>query len=197
MKKIVIGSLVAGILMFIWQFVTWGAANLHERSQQYTDKQDAIMSFLNSQNLEEGGYIMPTISRESKKEEWEAKMKEMEGKPWASIQYHKEYHGSMGMRIARSFLIDFLTMLLFCWIIRRLNFPSFTTILTASLVTGLIVFFNAWYTHFIWYETADIWAHFGDAIISWGLVGLWLGWWFTRGRDRVVAEERVTDRRTV
>lgn len=50
----------------------------------------------------------------------------------------------------------------------------------ASLITGLIVFFNAPYMMNIWYKTFDIMAHLADAIISWGLCGLWLGWYLSR-----------------
>ena len=73
-----------------------------------------------------------------------------------------------------------LIIFLFCWIAQRLQPFNFGTVFTASVITGLIVFFNAHYTHFIWYETFDMWAHFLDAIVCWGLAGLWLGWYLTR-----------------
>ena len=188
MNKIVIGSIVGGILIFLWQFLSWGAVNFHEPAQRYTDKQDAIMGFLNSQNLEEGGYIMPSLPKTASQEEWKTMMKETEGKPWASIQYHKEMKHNMTMNIIRALLVDILTVYLLCWILRRFNILTFTNVLIASLLTGLIVFLNAPYTHYIWYQDADIWAHLGDAVVSWGLVGLWLGWWLTRRRDTVVRE---------
>jgi hypothetical protein len=42
------------------------------------------------------------------------------------------------------------------------------------------VFINVPYSVHIWYPKADIWAYFLDAVISWALVGIWLGWWLGR-----------------
>jgi hypothetical protein len=32
----------------------------------------------------------------------------------------------------------------------------------------------------IWYPMFDIRAYLIDAVVSWGLVGIWLGWWMNR-----------------
>lgn len=66
-----------------------------------------------------------------------------------------------------------------------MNAASFSTIITSALVVGLIVFLNAPYTGAIWYESFDIWAYLADAIVSWGLVGLWLAWWMRRERTEM------------
>ncbi len=185
MKKILIASLVGGIILFICQFLSWALFNLHESTQQYTEKQDAIMSFLNSQQLEEGGYYLPNVPKNAGQDEREAMMKTSEGKPWATIQYHKTMNMSMTINVARALIIDILTVFLFCWLVRRFGKLSFSTILTASLIVGMIVFLNAPYTNYIWYQTFDVWIHLVDALVGWGLVGIWLGWWMTRGRDEV------------
>ena len=61
MKKTIVAALVGGIIIFIWQFLSFALINFHKPAQNYTDKQDAIMTFLNSQQLPEGGYILPNI----------------------------------------------------------------------------------------------------------------------------------------
>ncbi|HZF64047.1 MAG TPA: hypothetical protein VEZ55_06180 [Chitinophagaceae bacterium] len=180
MKQTLIAAIVGGIILFIWQFLSWSLINLHQGVQQYTSKQDEIMNFLNNQQLPEGGYILPTVTENASMDEWNEMMKKAEGKPWASIQYHKALKTNMGLNMIRGLIIDILTVWLFCWILARLQLPSFTTIVITSLLTGLIIFFNVPYTNFIWYENFDIWAHLLDAIVSWGLCGLWLAWWFSR-----------------
>jgi hypothetical protein len=67
-----------------------------------------------------------------------------------------------------------------CWIFAKITKGSFGTYLIASLIVGLIAFTNGPYTGHIWYPKHDISAYFVDAIASWGLVGLWLGWWMNR-----------------
>ena len=53
-------------------------------------------------------------------------------------------------------------------------------VLMACLFTGLIVFINEPYNQFIWYKIFDVRAHLIDALASWGLCGIWLGWWMGR-----------------
>jgi hypothetical protein len=181
MNKTLIGAIVGGIIIFIWQFLSFALVNFHKPAQNYTPKQDAIMTALNSQNLEEGGYIMPGVPEGTSMDDHEKMMKDMEGKPWATVQYHKSYENDMIMNMIRGLLVDIVLVYLFCWLVGRMGMPTAGTIITSAIFTGLIVFFNAPYTGHIWYKTFDIWAHFMDAIVSWGLTGLWLSWWLRRG----------------
>lgn len=182
MKKLLIASIVGGLIIFIWQFLSFAAVNLHKPAQQYTDKQDAIMSVLSSQNLPEGGYVLPSMPEGATMEQHQAFIKEQEGKPWATIQYHNKLETNMVMNMVRGFIINIIIVYLFCWMIRRMKVQSMGNIVAAALVVGLIGFLNQPYTGFIWYKTFDIWAYFFDAIVSWGLTGIWLGWWLSRGR---------------
>ncbi|HEY0355365.1 MAG TPA: hypothetical protein VGC29_04125 [Flavisolibacter sp.] len=184
MKNILIGALVGGLIIFIWQFLSFAAVNLHEPSQKYTEKEQAILDFLASQNLEEGGYIIPNIPPGASKEEREAKMKAGEGKPWASIQYHQTMENNMVMNMIRGFIVNVIVVYLFCWLMMRMRTPNFSTIFASALVVGLIIFMNAPYVGFIWNESFDIWAYFLDYVVSWGLVGLWLGWFLTRNQSK-------------
>ena len=181
MKKSLIGAIVGGIIIFIWQFLSWTLINLHQPAQQYTEKQEAVMAVLNS-NLEEGGYYMPAIPENSSLADHEKAMTESMGKPWATIQYHKALEDNMTMNMVRGLLVNIIIVWLACWIFLRLHKPTFSTILTASLFIGLIVFLNSAYTMHIWYQTFDLWAHFVDSILSWGVCGFWLAWWLRRNK---------------
>jgi len=185
MKKTIIGALVGGLIIFIWQFLSFALINFHKPAQNYTDKQDAILSYLNSQQLAEGGYIMPNLPESATMDDHEQLMKTATGKPWAIVQYHASQENNMVMNMIRGFLVNVVIVLLFCWLLRQLNAPAFSTIVTSALVVGLIVFLNAPYTGFIWYKNFDIWASLADAIVSWGLTGIWLAWWLRRGSTGV------------
>jgi hypothetical protein len=196
MKKSLIAALVGGVIIFIWQFISWGAANLHGKAQQYTPKQEAIMSFLQSQQLEEGGYMMPSLPRTASSAEWTALMESSDGKPWMSVQVHNSMQNNMVMNMVRSLIVNVLTVALLCWVLVRLQAPTSRTIFLASLFTGLIVFFNAPYTGIIWYSGFDIWAHLADAVVSWGACGLWLAWWLRRDAS-LLSSVRVENRTRV
>lgn len=182
MKKMIIGAIVGGIILFAWQFMTWGALNLHEAQQKYTPKQDSILSYLNSQFSEDGAYMMPTFAPGTSREVMEKEMKAMEGKPWAQVVYHKSMPGmsKMFMNMGRNLLVNIFIIWLLCWLLVKIPSPSFATVFIGTLGTGLIVFLHAPYTMHIWYGSFDLMAHFIDALVSWGIAGLWLGWWLRR-----------------
>jgi hypothetical protein len=182
MKKTIVGAIVGGIILFIWQFLTWGALNFHEAQQKYTPKQDSVLAYLNSQFSEDGGYMMPNFKPGASKEEIEKQMKDMEGKPWVILSYHKSKPGMnvMFMNMARSLAVDILVVWLLCWLLVKIPSPSFGTVFLGTIGTGLIVFLNMPYTLHIWYGSFDLMAHFTDALVAWGVTGLWLGWWLTR-----------------
>uniref|UniRef100_UPI003F6A21F7 hypothetical protein n=1 Tax=Sediminibacterium sp. TaxID=1917865 RepID=UPI003F6A21F7 len=60
MKKNIIASIVGGVLLFMWQFLSWTAINLHSPSQQYSAKQDTILAILKTHLDKEGGYYLPS-----------------------------------------------------------------------------------------------------------------------------------------
>ena len=61
MKKLIIASIVGGIIMFAWQFLSWPVLNLHKAANRYTANQDAILAALNTNLPEEGGYMVPAL----------------------------------------------------------------------------------------------------------------------------------------
>lgn len=180
MKKNLIGAIVAGLILFVWQTLSWPILNLHGKTLQYTPKQDTVMAHLNEWFSEEGGYIIPSVAPGSSMEDMEKVTQQSIGKPWAQILYHKSFEYNMAGSMIRGLLTNIVLMLLFCWILSKFGTNSFTTTLTASVFTGLIAFTNIVYTQHIWYQSLDLYAHLTDAIVGWGAAGLWLGWWMNR-----------------
>ena len=183
MKKSLIGAIVGGFLIFIWQTLSWTMLNLHQPTQIYTAKQDSIMKFLNANFDKDGGYLLPTFPAGTSMEEANKNGEKNLGKPWASIQYHQSFNLSMNdmyMNMFRGLVATIFMVWLLCWILGKWNKIGFVNVLMACLFTGLIVFINEPYNQFIWYKIFDVRAHLIDALASWGLCGIWLGWWIGR-----------------
>lgn len=178
MKKLLVASIVGGIIIFFWQFLSWTLLNLHRPMQQYTPNQDKIMEFL-EQNLEEGFYYLPGTPDGASQEEQQKLMESSMGKPWAQIYYHKSMDASMGMSMARGAVADILAVLLLTWMLLKMGNASFQTIFLSSVAVGLIGYIIGDYTQSVWFQVKTI-PDLIDAIVQWGLVGLWLGWWLRR-----------------
>lgn len=180
MKKTIIGALVGGIILFMWQFLSWTALDLHRPAQDYTPKQDSILNFLSANLEKEGGYFLPTAPKGTSFEDMEKITNSHIGKPWATIQYHANLEYNMGTSMARAFAVNILLAWLVCWILGKFAHNNFTTTLTACLIVGFIVYLNGAYTSHVWYHLFDIRAFLIDAIAMWGVTGIWLGWWLNR-----------------
>lgn len=179
MNKQLIGTLVAGLILFIWQFISWNVMNLHQAEMQYTPKQDQIMEALTQLDLEEGHYFVPTVPPGSSMEDQEKLMESMVGKPWATVSYHQAFEVNMGMNMTRGFLLDLVSAFLLIWVLMKFRENNFMTSLLASLAVGSIGYLTIPYLHQVWMET-DSTGYLIDTVVQWGLVGAWLGWWLNR-----------------
>ena len=177
-KKLWIGAIVAAIIIFIWQFLAWSVINLHQDTTKHTPNQDVIMKVL-EENLEEGQYFLPNLPPSASESEKHEYMQQLTGKPWAQINYHNSMSDDMGMNMFRGFVTDFIAALLLCWILLNFSNLTFAKTLLTSLAVGFIGFLTVNYINAIWFKTGVLTALI-DALILWGLVGIWLGWWLNR-----------------
>ncbi len=182
MKKHLIGTLVGGLILFVWQFLSWAMLGVHQSEFGHTPNQDRILEFL-SENLEaEGSYMLPMPPPGTPMSEEQKFMEPYVGKPWAHITYHKSMSMEMGPSMLRGFAANLLAVWLLVWLM--LQFPQLTLGLAVrvSLVAGTIGYLTISYLNSIWFETSSL-AYLLDTLVAWGLTGLWLGWWLTRQRS--------------
>ncbi|MGB4959272.1 MAG: hypothetical protein WBO36_07340 [Saprospiraceae bacterium] len=178
-SKMIIGALVGGLLIFIWQFLSWSMLNLHGSNQQYTPNQDAILECL-STNLPEGGsYFMPNVPPGTPTEDHQKIMESSIGKPWAIVSYHKSFNMSMGMNMTRGFLADVVAVFLLCWLLGQMTSVSMQKSIMLSIAVGMIGYLTTSYTNAVWFEVNSM-PELIDALVSWGLCGAWLGFWLKR-----------------
>lgn len=183
MKKTIIAAIVGGIIIFLWQFLSWAALNLHKAANNYTPNNAALMSAIEANLPKEGGYMLPGLPDNATREDHEKLMKEANGKPWATVQYHKSMESGVDVmmkNMARGLVVDIIMVWLFCWILGRMTPLTFGNIFIASICMGFITFFNTAYTGSIWYKLFDIMAYFTDSMVSWAVCGIWLGWYLQK-----------------
>jgi hypothetical protein len=182
MTKTIIGSIVGGIILFFWQFLSHTILNLHKGAEQYTPKQDSIMAYLKAQDLAPGHYLLPMLPEGASMEDYASFAEACEGKPWARLSYYAERSGDMATPMIRGLLTNILMVALVIWLLGKMAKPSLVDILLGSLVIGLSGFMNFPYTSHIWYPAGNIRADLIDAVVMWLGLGLWLGWWLRRGQ---------------
>ncbi|HPH85047.1 MAG TPA: hypothetical protein PLC48_06280 [Ferruginibacter sp.] len=182
MKKIFLGSLVGAILLFGWQSLSWTVLGIHEKAMSYTPAQDSLLNTLSNTLKQEGQYILPTLPPNSSGEDYEKLSKSIEGKPWAMVTYHETHHNDMLMNMIRGFLTCFVCVWLCCVIIGRQQSKGFYNGFSTALIFGLVSFLFVWYIGHIWMGIGwyVLKGEMIDALVGWGLSGIWLGWWYSR-----------------
>ena len=186
MKKLLIGSLVGAVIYFFWGFISWAVLPIHLHTVSYTPAQDTLLQIMADAHMTDGAYSMPMADNrnvsgfDSKyREETERVMKESKGKPMASIYYLEDGYK---MNIPRGFLFDFIAVLAACIIL----VPAFSTTNSFfqrwwfTLLIGLIVsvcgpLVNYNWMSMPWNFTVDM---VFDYLLSWGVTGVWLAWYF-------------------
>ena len=109
-------------------------------------------------------------------------VKQRDGKPFAGIVYVQNFESGMTKPIIRGFLIDLVLVVLMISILVRGGLPSYTGIVTGCIAVGLFTFLWQPYMELNLFQIpwSAIQGHLIDAIVAWGLCGLWLGWWLRR-----------------
>lgn len=176
--KTIIGALVGAILLFVWQFISWAAVNIHSGEQQYTKHQDSILSVL-ADKLEDGTYYLPNVPAGTDQATTEQFMKDAVGKPWAVVSYHKSMDMNMSMNMIRAFVADLLAVIFLIMLLMQVRELNFLKSLCFAISIGLIGFLSVTYLNTIWFKT-HAWAALLDVFAAWGMVGAWLGWWLNR-----------------
>ena len=177
MQKLIIGSLVGGLILFIWQFLSYSTFDLHYNQMAYTPNQDEIMSCLDGK-ISEGEYYM--IRAPKGDMEGQARvMEERLGQPWAAIQYHDSMENTFFSNLGRAFVINTLSIFFLSWIMLKMVDLTMKDAIITSVMVGLIGYFTINYLDTIWFKTDSI-PDLLDAIIPWALTGAWLGWWLRR-----------------
>ena len=179
MKTKIIAALVGGVILWLWQFMSWSMLNIHGSSNQYTPSQDAILQNLKDVNLKQGTYFLPTAPPGTSMEDREALYEKSVGKPWASLHYQESLEMTMGMNMFRGFVVNVLAVFFLCYILVGDPNLSFQKVITSSILVGLIGYLTISYLGTIWFKMDSI-PYLIDSVVQWGLCGAWLGWFLTR-----------------
>ena len=187
-----IGSLVGGIIFFLWSFLAWTVLPMHLHTVMYTPAQDSILKVLAESGMESGVYSMPMVDNrnvhsmmdEKYREECQKMMEANKGKPMATVTYLKEGMKFDGSTLFLGFLYEFIAVLAVCILLA----PAFAS--TSSffgrwwlvLLVGLVITMSGpMISHNFmgtpWDFTLDMIV---DTFANWGIVGLWLAWYFRK-----------------
>ena len=179
MKKLLIGGLVGGLVLFFWQFLSWSLINIHASEMQYSPNQDEVLACLQGK-LEPGNtYMMPNVPPGTPQADHQSSMNDYMGKPWAKISYRDNLNMDMGTNMFRGFVVNFLAALILTWLLMQFKELTMMKSILACLAVGAIGWLTVNYIDSIWFETKTI-AALIDVAVCYSIMGAFLGWWINR-----------------
>ena len=191
MKKILIGSLVGAVILFVWSAVSWMMLPIHLHSFHYTPAQDSILNVLKNSGLATGAYMLPMAdNREASAfdSEYQKKSEELMhscvGKPAASIFYVSSVHDMTAMHFIKGFLYNFIAMFCACMLLSlayQSNASFFMRWWMVMLIAIIYIMQGPMSGHnWMWEPWHYTKGFIYDAFIGWGLSGLWLAKYLKR-----------------
>jgi len=178
MKKLLVGGLVGGLILFIWQFLSYGLLDLHYTQMAYTPAQEEIMEVLEAQNLEDGEYYMMRAPKGDQVKQNQL-MEDRKGLPWAMIQYHNNLEHPFASNAIRALVMNTIAVLILCWILMQFAEITMRSAIVTAIGAGAITYCTAHYLDAIWFSSNSL-PDLIDAVVPWILIGGWLGWWLRR-----------------
>ena len=187
MKKMTIAVLIGAIIMFLYQALSWMALPVHDNAFKFAPSQDSVLQDMSG--MEEGVYSLPMKSADATKAEEHEFQETRVGKPWAVLFYHPSMEMNMGKTMAIWFLINFVPVWMFVWILVIGNVAGMRRVVMLSLVVAVIIIFNQHLMNMNWfsYPMHFLTGEMADTLISWLLVGCWVGWFLNRGNQQASA----------
>jgi len=129
MKQIIIGGVVGGILLFVWQFATWMFLGIHDQEQEpLLDNEAAVVTAL--QGTERGVYWIPGLKQEHhedpESDEYKAWEKKYESGPRAFVVYDPDGAKPMDARsMAMGGGVAILIGLVSAWLLKKASISGF------------------------------------------------------------------------
>jgi hypothetical protein len=175
MRTRIVAVAVTGTILFLWQFLSFAALDLHGGESGYTDRQDNLLETLAAE-LKPGNYLLPQATPG---EDQQAFLEKAHGRPWARIEYHAALDTGMTLPMIRSFVADLLAAWLLVWLLLQRPAVTIGHAVMTSLAVGGISFLTIPYLDSSWFDN-DSAPFLMDWFAQWGAAGLWLGWWLGR-----------------
>ena len=181
-KKILLGGLVGGVVIFVVLSIWHMATGLGDTGMQSLPNDDAVMAVMRASIHEPGLYFFPgmNMSKSLTKEQQKAEMDRYNARaaqgPAGLMVIHpegEEFH--FGKLLVNEFLLDVACGLLAAWILGfAASGTSYGARVLIVFLVGLAASLGTDVQYWNWYEfpTAYTLAHMGGFVVSYAAAGL-------------------------
>lgn len=179
-KPLLLGTIVGGLVAFLWSWVSWGVLPWHEKALMKFQNEAEVTAMITSHTTASGMYILPGktptdgMTADQKKASEAADMEKMQNQPIMLAAIRRNGFGSVAQGLVIQLLCQMAAAFLLTWLLlqtsglsygRRVIFVSIAG-LTASVIVDLPNW-NWW-----GFSGAYTVVNLADFTLTWLLAGL-------------------------
>lgn len=154
-RKIVLGGIVSGLILFIWCIISWMVLPLHAKTLQSFSNESAIAQSLAAHASAKGVFILPNapegLEGEAKKAALKASHAQMEKGPFAFVAYAPEGSGPLKALMLRALIIQILASWLLCLMLSMAGLASYVERLGFCLLFAVTASFFCFIPSWNWW----------------------------------------------
>lgn len=176
--KIGVGALLAGLVVFVWQFVSHVVIPLGEVGISGLPAEETLLESFRGNLPEAGLYIFPG----QLDDDMETLQEKYAKGPVGLLSYRPGGGEAMEpAQLGRQLILDILAGAVLIWFLIRAN-ATLSTAIGCGAALGLFALLTVSAPHWNWYSfpLSFTLAEGADAIIGWALGGAVAGWWINR-----------------
>jgi lipoprotein signal peptidase len=178
-KSLLLGTLLGGLVAFVWSSVSWEIIGWHEKSMLTFQNDDEVSAVISSHAPQDGVYILPGMSTEGMAAEQKKKaqadtMEKMQKGPIMFAAVRRNGFGSY----ARTLIIQFFSLLaaafLLTWMLLQTSGLSYARRVAFLAVAGLAASVIVDLPNWNWWGFSGTFTavNLADSTITWLLAGL-------------------------
>lgn len=182
-KRIILGAVVGGSVLFIWSAIAWMALPLHTPTLKEVPNEDELRAVVKKNVTEPGFYVVPGWGHTAgmSKEQQDATMRVWEqkyrdGPRMIGVLLPQGGDPMMSKTFVKGFVLDVLAALFAAWLLSKAvtGLTSYGARVQFVGITGLFAGMATHLSYWNWmnFPTDYTVAFMADTVIGWTLVGL-------------------------
>ncbi|GAC1626031.1 MAG: hypothetical protein NVS9B13_21960 [Candidatus Acidiferrum sp.] len=180
LKSLLLGTIVGGLVAFLWSWVSWGVLPWHEKALLKFQNEAEVTAMITSHTIDSGMYLLPGktptngLTGEQKKAAEAADMEKMQKQPIMLAAIRRNGFGSMAQGLVIQLLCQMAAAFLLTWLLLQTSGLSYARrvifLAVAGLTASVIVDLPNW--NWWGFSSAYTLVNLADFTLTWLLAGL-------------------------
>jgi hypothetical protein len=180
MKSLILGTILGGLVAFLWSSVSWEVLTWHEKTLLTFHDEDDVATVVAGHTTQSGTYLLPGgpsregMTREQKKAAEAAQMQKMQKGPVMFAAVRREGFGSYSRGLITQVLCELAAAFLLTWLLLQTRGLSYGRRVAFLAVAGLAAGVIADLSNWNWWGFSGTYTAVNvvDYTLTWLLAGL-------------------------